>query len=347
MGSNFLVIKKDRDDSSSEDGDEAVSTFSDDDGPQMFDCNDEKENDSNDDANDDATDDSDEANEENDDGKDDTNDEKDDTDDDDYDECTDTNDDYEGFTFLQNKVMCSLQDKAGIPTSWILLDSQSTVDVFSNKKLLTNIRDSKGTLTLYCNTGKAIVTQKGDLKGYGSVWYYPQGIVNILSLHNIEKKHKVTYDSSKNTGFVVHKADCNSHVFMPSKKGLYFSDVENYTAHIMINTVDSIKNKYTVKECANACKAHSIQDIIGRLSTKDYIEYVEKGLIPNCPITKQDIIIAEDILGPNLGSLKGKTTRRTPARVVINTLDDLPDRLLEEHGNVIKALNSRTKMATS
>ena len=68
-------------------------------------------------------------------------------------------------------MMCSLQDKAGILASWSLLNSQSTVDMFSNKKLLTNIRDSKQTLTLYCNTGKAIITQKGDLKGYGSVRY--------------------------------------------------------------------------------------------------------------------------------------------------------------------------------
>jgi len=45
------------------------------------------------------------------------------------------------------------------------------------------------------------------------------------------------------TGFVVHKADGNNRVFMPSKKGLYFSDVKNDTAHVMINTVDSIKNK--------------------------------------------------------------------------------------------------------
>jgi hypothetical protein len=153
--------------------------------------------------------------------------------------------------------------------------------------MLTNIRDSKRTLTLYCNASKAIITQKGDLKGYGSVWYYPQGIANILSLCNVEKKQKVTYDSSKNTGFVVHKADSNIRVFMPSKKGLYFSDVKNDTAHVMINTVDSIKNKYTVKEYANAHKAHSIQDIIGRPSTKDYIKYVEKGLIPNCPITNK------------------------------------------------------------
>ena len=140
--SNFLVLKKDMDDSSSEDDDKAVSTFSNDEGPQMFDRNDDKENGSNDDTGDDDTDDSDEANEESDDGKDDTDDEKDYTDDDDYDECTDTDDDYEGFVFLQNEVMCSLQDKAGILTSWILLDSQSTVDMFSNKKLLTNIRDS-------------------------------------------------------------------------------------------------------------------------------------------------------------------------------------------------------------
>jgi hypothetical protein len=75
-----------------------------------------------------------------------------------------------------------LQNKPGIPGSWILLDSQSTVDIFSNKKLLTNFRDLKQTLTLYSNAGRAIITQKGDLKGYGTLWYYPEGIANILSL---------------------------------------------------------------------------------------------------------------------------------------------------------------------
>jgi len=205
-GSNFLVLKKDMDDSSWEDDDEAVSTFSDDEEPQVG-CND-KENDDNDDTDADDTDDIDEANEESNDGKD-------DTDDDDYDGCTDTDDDYEGLAFLQNDWMCSLQDKAGIPTSWILLDSQSTVDVISNKKLLTNIRDSKWTLTLYCNAGKAIITQKGDMKGYGSVWYYHDGIANMC---NVEKKHKVTYDSSMKTGFIMHKADGNNCIFMPSKR---------------------------------------------------------------------------------------------------------------------------------
>jgi len=60
------------------------------------------------------------------------------------------------------------------------------------------------------------------------------------------------------TGFVVHKADGTNRVFMPFKKGFYFPDVKNDISHVMINTVDSIKNKYKVKEYANACKACSI-----------------------------------------------------------------------------------------
>ena len=47
------------------------------------------------------------------------------------------------------------------------------------------------------------------------------------------------------TGFIVHKADGSNHVIMPSIKGLYFSDVKNDIAHVMINTVDSIKIIHT------------------------------------------------------------------------------------------------------
>ena len=34
----------------------------------------------------------------------------------------------------------------------------------------------------------AIINTKGDLKGYGTVWYNPDGIANILYLHNVQKK---------------------------------------------------------------------------------------------------------------------------------------------------------------
>jgi len=43
-----------------------------------------------------------------------------------------SDDDYEDFTFIQD-VTCNMNDKARMPDSWILLDSQSTVDIFKNK----------------------------------------------------------------------------------------------------------------------------------------------------------------------------------------------------------------------
>ena len=62
-------------------------------------------------------------------------------------------------------------------------------------------------------------------------------------------------------------------------------------------------------------------------------------MLPNCPINKSDIIRAEEILGPILGSLKGKTTRKTPSRVNITALDDLPNKLLQQHKNVTLAID--------
>ena len=55
-------------------------------------------------------------------------------------------DDYKVFAFIQD-FACNMNDKVGIPDSWILLDSQSTVDVFMNKKLLKNIHAAKKTLS--------------------------------------------------------------------------------------------------------------------------------------------------------------------------------------------------------
>jgi len=102
-----------------------------------------------------------------------------------------------------------------------------------------------------------------------------------------------------------------------------------------VHTVDSIKNKNTVKEYSDARKAQSIQDMIGRPSTKDYIRYVENNMLLNCPNTKADIICAEDILGPNLGSLKDKTTRTKPSKVIINTYAEM----LKKYGDITLAVD--------
>ena len=64
------------------------------------------------------------------------------------------------------------------------------------------------------------VTKKSELNGYGIFWYHSYGIDNILSLNNVKKKYKVTFDSELDDGFIVHKENGFQCVFKPSKKAL-------------------------------------------------------------------------------------------------------------------------------
>ena len=95
--------------------------------------------------------------------------------------------------------------KGGIPDTWILIDSQSTIDVFSNGKLLVKIKTIGTTMNIRCNAGMKSTNMMGYLSGYGWVWYFPDGIANILSLSRVKDKYRVTFDSAMDNCFHVHK----------------------------------------------------------------------------------------------------------------------------------------------
>ena len=109
--------------------------------------------------------------------------------------------------FLQ-PALTQPKSKDAIPNTWLLLDSQSTVDVVTNRRLLKNIRKAPRRLRIRCNAGDRLTNMVGHLPGYGTVWYLEDGIANILSLAKVRKKHHVTYDSwDDDVGFVVEKKD--------------------------------------------------------------------------------------------------------------------------------------------
>ena len=81
-----------------------------------------------------------------------------------------------------------------LPKTWILLDNQSTVDVFCNGDLLTDIRENTKYKEIHCNAGIATTNLIGDLAGYGPEWNHHNGIANILSLSCVkEHGYHVTY----------------------------------------------------------------------------------------------------------------------------------------------------------
>jgi hypothetical protein len=79
---------------------------------------------------------------------------------------------------------------------------------------------------------------------------------------------------------------------------------------MLVTTVNNNMTKFSAYDISKAKLARSVQKRIGRPSVKDFIRFVRDNLLPNCPITVQDIRNAEMIWGPDLGSLKGKTVRR-------------------------------------
>ena len=82
------------------------------------------------------------------------------------------------------------QHNRSIPTSYIPLYNQSTLDVFFDPTLLRNIRTSNWTLHLSCNAGTALVNQVGNLPGYGRIWYHPKNIAKIPGLSNVADNDK-------------------------------------------------------------------------------------------------------------------------------------------------------------
>ena len=91
------------------------------------------------------------------------------------------------------------------------------------------------------------------------VWYHPKGIANILSLANVTKKHRVTFDSEIGNRFEVHKAT-GKEIYMQASRGLYFYDTQNSNFNIptknnliayshLIETVDDNLKQYSKRGC--------------------------------------------------------------------------------------------------
>ena len=86
---------------------------------------------------------------------------------------------------------------------------------------------------------------------------------------------------------------------------------------MLITTIDDNKNKLSAHNFSRAKVARALQRRIGRPTTKDFIHYVTANITPNGPITVHDIKNAEFIWEPDLGSLKGKTTRQPSPQICV------------------------------
>ena len=71
-----------------------------------------------------------------------------------------------------------------------LLDSESTICIFCNKDLLTNIVESTDgkVLKVYTNRGSQESKLVGTLEGFREVFYNPKSLENILSMAAVRRR---------------------------------------------------------------------------------------------------------------------------------------------------------------
>jgi hypothetical protein len=122
-------------------------------------------------------------------------------------------------------------------------------------------------------------------------------------------------------------------MFQQSLLGLFFMDTAK-TGTLLVNTVAENKNKYTNRDYSKALLAQNIQKQFGRPSTRAFIRIVDNKLLPNCPITCNDVIAAKHIFGPDVGSLKGKTVHRALERVNARMMN-LPLVIMERYHDIL------------
>ena len=203
---------------------------------------------------------------------------------------------------------------------YLLLDNQSTLDIFCKKSLLSNVQECGKTMTVITNGGGLSTNLMGGLANYKDVWFDERAVTNILSLYNVKQHgYRVFYDSNLEDAFIVEKPNGDIFKFTPSPDGLYYLDTRTQGIN-MLNTVEDNKIQYSKRDLKRASEARSTYRKICTPSVSDFKQMIRVGGINNCPVTLKDVHIAEDVYGPSISALKSKTKRTSPSPVIHDSI---------------------------
>ena len=109
----------------------------------------------------------------------------------------------------------------------ILLDTGSTVSVFKNSKILTDIRKTGQTLRALTNGGHQDSNMKEILPGFFPVWFNEKSRLNILAWRDVRERFRIAADTDQANEITVHMDDNKKMRFMEVDSGLYLYRIKS------------------------------------------------------------------------------------------------------------------------
>jgi hypothetical protein len=111
----------------------------------------------------------------------------------------------------------------------------------------------------------------------------------------------------------------------------YRPNIINHTA--IVQNVEDKKAFYTSRQVDRAKKARDLLHTLRCPTVADMKKAIKMNSIMNCPVSVDDVNLDEKIHGPDVASLKGKSTRSRPIPV-INDIIEIPKELIAAQNEV-------------
>ncbi|MGL5934526.1 MAG: hypothetical protein ACRCZI_02770, partial [Cetobacterium sp.] len=114
--------------------------------------------------------------------------------------------------------------------------------------------------------------------------------------------------------------------------------VPKQTDKVFVNTVAENKEGYSKRQLKAAGRARELYAKLMYPSLKDFKWAVMSNQIKNCPVTVEDINVAQSVWGKDISALKGKTTRKKSTPVHGSEMK-VPRDLLKLHRDVTMSID--------
>ena len=243
---------------------------------------------------------------------------------------TDPSDFFDDTSLEDCKQAMTTTMAPGIGEWDVLLDNCASCNLFSNAKMMKNIRDADQPVRINGAGGSLEVELVGDIPCFGLGYFNSNAIANVLSYAIVRRKYSVRFVEPMN-GAPYYEV----YIPPPIDTTLKFIETRNiYTCNMkefftltlrdqyyfsQVLTVEENEKRFTKRQIKDAKRAQEFAYNLGLPSVRDLLVMLRNGYILNCPVTYDDVKRALVIYGPSLGHLKGAT--RAPKAPVIDVED--------------------------